>query len=87
MRPQNISKEETEMMRQAYLFLAHHCNPPPWFDPEADEWWHQAAMEVGELDAAWSGHPLIRGVLIAVYDYIGSKAVQAAKEESDVQEC
>ena len=83
---QQISEEETEIMRQAYMYLAHHCNPPPNQHPEAVEWWTQATREIAEIDSAWNGHKLMREVLIALATYIEDKARQATEDANDVQE-
>lgn len=67
---QPVHPNEREMMRQAYRYLSRYSHPPVNRAPDAAAWWRCAAREMAALDAAWNGHPLMRGVLIALYEYI-----------------
>ena len=53
---QVMTFEEQEIMRNAYVFLKHHCNPPANSDENAVGWWTQAAQEMGAVCGAWSNH-------------------------------
>lgn len=79
-----VKASEREIMRQAYLFFSHHSEPPVNHDVTAVAWWSETALEAGQLDAQWRGHPLMRKMLLAIYEYLDYKAVEKTKEVDDV---
>ena len=81
---QEMTFEEQEIMRNAYVFLKNHCCPPANSDEKAGDWWMQAAQELGTVCAAWNNHPLAIEVLIAVYNYIDQKAKRITEETDHV---
>lgn len=46
-----------------------------------------AAKDVGELDQKWKDYPLMRSLLLAIYEYMEYKAKEKTKEVAEfVQE-
>lgn len=78
----NVTDEEWRMFRDVYQFFAAHCLPPANQDKDAAAWWTAAAAEVGILDQKWKGHPLPRGLLLAIYDVLDWKAKEKTREEA-----
>ena len=68
-----VTHQERMIFREAFIFYSSYCNPPSNRSDEAVEWWSDAAREVGALDAKWREYPLMRSLLFAIYDYIGTK--------------
>ncbi len=83
---QAMTFEEQEIMRNAYVFLKNHCNPPANQDENACNWWMQAAQEMGQVCGAWNNHPLATEVFLALYNYIEGKAKKKTEEHDNVQE-
>jgi len=83
---QAMTYEEQEIMRNAFIFLKNHCNPPANSDDHAVDWWTQAAQEMATVCHAWNNHPLAMEVFVAIYDYIGEKAKMKSEENEHVQE-
>lgn len=68
-----VTHQERMIFREAFIFYTSYCNPPSNQSDDAVEWWAEAAREVGALDAKWQEYPLMRSLLFAIYDYIGTK--------------
>ena len=81
---QIITPEEREIMRNAYVFLATHCNPPANHDECACDWWLETVREMGRVCAAWNNHPLAIEILIALCNYIEGKAKKKTEEADHV---
>ena len=81
---QIISAEEKEIMRNAYIFLANHCNPPANQEACACDWWLQTVQEMGQLSLVWNNHPLMMSLLIAIIDYLDGKANKKTEEFGNV---
>ena len=78
-----VSNEEREMFRDAYKYFANHSQPPANQDVDANDWWETAATEIAALDHRWKGYPLMRKLLLAIYDYMGYKAKEKTKEVAE----
>ena len=83
---QMMTFEEQEIMRNAYVFLKNHCNPPANQEANACDWWMQAVLELGQVCEAWNNHPLAKEVFMALYAYIEGKARKKTEEFGHVQE-
>lgn len=68
-----VTHQERMIFREAFIFYTSYCNPPSNQSDDAVEWWAEAAREVGALDVKWQEYPLMRSLLCAIYDYIGTK--------------
>lgn len=82
---EKLTFEEREIMRNAFVFLRNHCNPPANQDENACDWWMQAAEEAGQVCGAWNNHPLAIEVFVALYSYIDGKAKKKTEEAENVQ--
>ena len=84
----DITNEEREIFREAYQYFAAYCTPPANQDEEAVAWWTAAAKDVCTLDHKWQGYPLMRGLLLAIYEYMEHKAKEKTEEAAEfVPEC
>ena len=84
----DITNEEREIFREAYQYFAAYCTPPANQDEEAVAWWTAAAKDVCTLDNKWQGYPLMRGLLLAIYEYMEHKAREKTEEAAEfVPEC
>ena len=81
---QNLTPEEREIMRHAFIFLKTHCNPPANSDECAPDWWLQTVQEMSNVCAAWDNHPLAGHVFLALIDYIEEKAKKKTEETGNV---
>ena len=83
----NVTNEEWRIFAAAYQFFEAHCMPPANQDKAAFEWWTSAAIDVGTLDQVWVDYPLMRSLLMAIYEYIEWKAREKTREMAEfVQE-
>jgi len=83
----NVSNEEWQIFKEAYKYFADHSNPPASQDQNSTTWWMTAAADVTALDQKWKEYPLMRGLLLAIYDYLSIKAKEKTKEMAEfVQE-
>ncbi len=84
----DITNEEREIFREAYQYFAAYCTPPANQDEDAVAWWTAAAKDVCTLDHKWQGYPLMRGLLLAIYEYMEHKAKEKTEEAAEfVPEC
>lgn len=82
-----VSNEEWDIFRDAYQFFAAHADPPANQDAHAVDWWTQTAQDVCELDNRWTEIPLMRRLLLGIYEYLDFKAKEKTKEVAEfVQE-
>lgn len=79
----NVTDQEWEIFRQAFLFFKTFCAPPANQDEHAVTWWSRAAQSVGELSAQWHNHMLMDELLVAIYNYIGHKADKKSTEAAN----
>ena len=75
-----VTDQEWEIFKEAYQFFAEFCDPPANQDEACQEWWAASAKAVGALDSKWSEYPLMRSLLLAIYEYIDHKAKEKTKE-------
>ena len=83
----NVTNEEWQVFKEVYQFFSNHCLPPANQDENSVEWWTSAVADVGALDQKWKGYPLMRSLLLGIYEYIEFKAKEKTKEVAEfVQE-
>jgi hypothetical protein len=83
----NVTNEEWQIFKEAYQYFSDHCLPPANQDENAVDWWMSAAKDVGELDQKWKDYPLMRSLLLAIYEYMEFKAKEKTREVAEfVQE-
>ena len=83
----NVTNEEYQIFREAYQFFANHCLPPANQDEEAIIWWTRTAAAVNCLNQKWKDYPLMRSLLLGIYEYLEHKAKEKTEEVADfVQE-
>ena len=76
-----------QIFKEAYQYFSDHCLPPANQDENAVDWWMSAAKDVGELDQKWKDYPLMRSLLLAIYEYMEFKAKEKTREVAEfVQE-
>ncbi|MBE5798239.1 MAG: hypothetical protein E7327_12835 [Clostridiales bacterium] len=73
-----MTREESDIMKDAFFFLRDHIDPPAVGTPACDAFWEQAARQLSELGAKWNNHPLALEVLPAIYSYIETKCKRKA---------
>lgn len=78
-----VSSIEKRIFREAFEFFARHCCPPANQEENAVDWWTETATDVVEVDSKWTEYPLMRGFLLAIYEYIEHKAKEKTKEIDD----
>ena len=82
-----VTSMEKRIFREAFEFFARHCCPPANHEENAVDWWTAAAKDVADVDCKWTEYPLMRGLLLAIYEYMEYKAKEKTKEIDDfVQE-
>ena len=74
----SLTEEERNIWKRAYDFHEKYCDV---------QWnmkhWEKFAKEIGDIDSAFSGHPLMRALLIAVFDYINGQVADEALIEPE----
>lgn len=73
-----MTREESDIMKDAFFFLRDHIDPPAVGDSACESFWEQAARQLSELGAKWNNHPLALEVLPAIYSYIETKSRRKA---------
>ena len=71
-----MTREESDIMKDAFFFLRDHIDPPANGTPACDAFWECAARQLSELGSKWNNHPLALEVLPAIYSYIEHKCKQ-----------
>ena len=79
----NVTNEEWQIFKEAYQVFSDHCFPPANQDENAVEWWTSMATDVGALDQKWREYPLMRSLLLGIYEYIEFKAKEKTKEVAE----
>ena len=83
----NVTEEEWQIFKEAYQYFSNHCLPPANQDENAVDWWTEAAKALGALDLKWKDYPLMRCLLLGIYEYMECKAKEKTKEVAEfVQE-
>ncbi len=84
----DVTNEEYELFREAFQLFSSHCTPPANQDDGAVAWWTETAEAVCALDSKWKEYPLMRGLLLAIYEYLEYKAKEKTEEAAEfVSEC
>ena len=78
-----VTDQEWQIFKEAYLYFEAHCDPPANQAENACDWWSVAANDVAEVDNRWNGYPLMRELLLAIYNYLDYKAKERTKELAD----
>ena len=73
-----MTREENDIMRDAFFFLRDHIDPPANGTPACEVFWERATQRISELAAKWDNHPLALEVLPAIYSYIEFKSKRKA---------
>ena len=73
MQKNRMPENEVEILRDAFVFLRDHNDPPAPGTAEAETFWLQAAKDLGAAAAKRKDHPLAVGVLLALYSYLEQK--------------
>ena len=69
-----MTREENEIMRDAYYYLRDHDDPPAEGTAECAAFWEKAAKDVSALvGGKWKNHPLATDVMIGIYSYLEKK--------------
>ena len=76
----NVTNEEWQIFKEAYQYFSDHCLPPANQDENAVDWWMSAAKDMGELDQKWKDYPLMRSLLLAIYEYMEFKAKEKTRQ-------
>ena len=73
---------EKEIIRDIWLYLKVHHDPPAIGTDACVAFWEQAAKDIGELvGGKWNNHPLAMELGLAVYSYLESKCKAQSKTE------
>ena len=78
MTPEEYAKIHKDSFRAAFEFLASHFPPV-----DTEEWWIQAAKDVGYVSDLHGNSKLIIGLLNGVYDYIADECMRRRKDEAE----
>lgn len=81
MNEQHMTPDEREIMRQVFVYLDRHANPPATDDPESAEWWKEMVSWIAPLEKAWNGHPLMSIMWDAVLRYTEGKAKEKTRRK------
>ena len=73
-----MTREESDIMKDAFFFLRDHIDPPATGSPECDVFWEKATQQLSDLGVKWNNHPLALEVLPAIYSYIETKCKRKA---------
>ena len=75
-----VTDQEWEIFKEAYQFFAEFCDPPANQEDDCIAWWTKAAKAIAAVDNKWKDYPLMRGLLLAIYEGIENKAKEKTKE-------
>lgn len=81
MKEQHMTPEEREIMRQAFIYLDRHADPPSTDDPESQEWWTEMVSWIAPWVEAWNGHPLVAIMWEALLKYTEDKAKEKTRRK------
>ena len=74
-----MTREESEIMKDAFFFLRDHIDPPAAGTPACEPFWERTARQISELGEKWNNHPLALEILPAIYTYIETKSKGKAR--------
>ena len=78
-----VTNEEWEIFKEAYHFFSAHSEPPANQSDEAVAWWMQTAKDVVTVDSKWKEYPLMRSLLLGIYEYLEYKSKEKTKEADE----
>ena len=78
---QNEVRTERQIFQEAFQFLMDHHMPPLGPGKAAMEWWLDTMADLMTVDQKWKHEPLMRGLLLAIYDDLYRKAKDRMKED------
>ena len=65
---------EKEIIRDIWLYLKAHCDPPAIGTDACTVFWVKAAEDIGTLvGSKWQNHPLAMELGLALYSYLEQK--------------
>jgi len=65
---------EKEIIRDIWLYLKSHNDPPAIGSEACVAFWEKAAKDIGDLvGGKWKNHPLAMELGVAVYSYLEKK--------------
>ena len=76
-----LTDDEFRILQEVWQYLAEHHDPPGSQEPGAEAWWLAAAEDMRVTDLRWKGHPLMRGLLSALYTYLAG--MTEARQKTD----
>lgn len=78
-----MTREENDIMRDAFYYLRDHNNPPAPGTDQAQAFWQKAAKDASDLvGKTWNNHPLAVSVMLGIYGYLEKKGQQEASDDS-----
>lgn len=67
---------EKEIIRDLWVYLKEHRDPPMPGTEESNRFWKQAVLDLRDIIAVkWGNHPLAMKVGPAIYEYISSERI------------
>ena len=73
-----MTQTESDILRDAFLFLKAHGDPPPTGGTASEAFWKRTADDLTAAGEKWDNHPLALEVFPAVYGYIETKQKMGA---------
>lgn len=74
-------KAEKAIIRDMWLYLKAHHDPPSIGSDACLVFWEKAAKDIGELvGGKWSNHPLAMELGMALYSYLEKKCKDKSAE-------
>lgn len=65
---------EKEIIRDCWIYLREHNDPPPVGTDACLAFWEKAAEDIGKLvGGKWNNHPLAMELGLALYSYLEKK--------------
>ena len=72
---------EKEIIRDMWLYLKAHHDPPAIGSDTCLAFWEKAAKDIGELvGGKWNNHPLAMELGMALYSYLEQKCKAKSSE-------
>ncbi len=66
---------EKQIIRDIWIYLKEHHDPPPLGTDECAAFWEKAAKDIATLvGEKWKNHPLAMDLGVALYGYLEKKS-------------
>jgi len=78
-RSEQMSEQETEILRDAFKFLKTFSDAPRLDGPDSEQYWLRAADALTAIGNKWRHHPLVEKVLVGIYEYLEIKQKELSK--------